>query len=469
MTLPVGFAGPNQLNGATEPISAVDIRLDALSTPVQSVNMTTTGLNFYLPNATEKKTGGPVFIISAVATSQTFVIRDFAGNAITTVAAGAAVILSLTNNISSAGSWSCKAFSSITQLIAGTATVGNAVVSTYIKIAPLTATTALIVYSKGGGTGAGLFSVVVTVTGGSVAFSTPVNLSLTSGADPFYIGLTNLSATQCMATWQNGTTTFLESVVINISGTTPSYGVLKVVNAVASTYTSVAALSATQAICAYGVAAAGSCVTLNVSGSTITAGAVAVLDASATTYTAICALSSTKAIVAYNNGGAVVRTKVLDVSGTTITPGTVLNVDSVNPIYTSIATLSSTKAICVYQGATSYLYAVILDVSVSTVTAGTILTVDPTAMAYASVSALNATTAVVYYGIPTGALPAASWASLLTVSTSTITAGTPVRIATSGTAGYQASCALSANKIIGASTGASSFLNAETIEYTVSV
>lgn len=477
MTLPVGFAGPNQLNGATEPISAVDIRLDALSTPVQSVNMTTTGLNFYLPNATEKKTGGPVFIISAVATSQTFVIRDFAGNAITTVAAGAAVILSLTNNISSAGSWSCKAFSSITQLIAGTATVGNATASNYIAIATISPTQAMIVYNDSGAGGA-LKAVVVTVSGGAVTFgvifSVNAYTSIYVSAAPLVAPLSGATATQIICTYRRSSTTFLEAVVLVPSGTgssaTVTAGAIKVVNGIDSTYTNVSSFSTTQAVCAYcDTTPRSAAVVLNISGTTITNGTIAAVDTTGTcTWTTLVSLTGTKALCTYNSSaGSAPRAKILDVAASVITAGTLaFGGGGTNASYSSLAALSATKVIWAYQGTSTYLQTIILDVSVSTITAATELAINAAASTYSAIVAVNSTTAICSY--IDFATTSFVRAVTLSISGSIITAGTITNV-NSVASNYNSICALSASKFVDAYSGASNFLNAQVVEYTVSV
>lgn len=447
--------------GASSTSSAVDITLTSASSRVQSITMSASGKSVNLPDATTLSEGGPTFIINATAASNTFTIRDGAGNAITTVAAKGAVIVNLVSNGTAAGTWSCKAFASITELIAGTAVVGNAVVSSHIRISPITTTQAVVAYRDESSNT--LKAGVITVSGGVVSFGT---LTQISASNPIYIAIATLSATQCIVTYQRPSTTFLEAVVVNISGTTVTAGTVLVVNAVASTDISVAALSATQAVCVYqdATGSRGAAVTLNVSGSTITAGAIVQVLAASVGFTSITALSSTKAIAAWRrNSTLALNAVILDVSGTTITPATVAIGGAANGGYVSIATLTSTKAICTYSDASSYLSAVVLDVSGSTITAGTVLTVNAVGSAWVSLTALNSTTAICSYNASSF-----GWFVQLNISGSTITSGTPTN---SGVANavYTSICSLSGNRMISAVSGVSSYLNAQALENTVSV
>lgn len=458
----------NVQGGGSQVSSGTNITLTSASNRVESITLTTTGLTVSLPDATTLTTGGPTFILSGAAASNAGVFRDNAGNALTSLVAGTGYIFNLVDNSTAAGVWLVKTFSSITQLIAGTATVGNAVTTTYIKVTTLTSTTALCAFYYGG-TGF-INSCVITVTNGVTSFGTIVanSFAVDSAA---YIGLATLSATQVILTCRDGATTFLSAVCINISGGVPSYGTKLAVNAVASTYTSVAALSATQAVCTY---EDGSfvpyAVVLSVSGSTITNGTPTSVAAVSAGYMGLTALSATKLICSMATGSTV-RSRVIDVSGTVPTWGSLADVTiGSTPAYMSLATLTSTKAICAFQGASNFLYAVILDISGSTITPATVVTLSGTnTVSYVAVASFSATQAIVVYRDTTGGSITRQWTQLLTVATSTITGSTALNIGTDNGSPYNAVCALSANKALFAQAGTSSFLNAQTLELSVSV
>lgn len=463
MSFPLGFSTllpPEQTpqGGFARPVSAYDIRLTAQSARVQSFNLSAAA-NIYLPNGTDLPVSGFQFILSAEPGSSTGTLRDGAGNAVTTIAAKGAVICSFTNNGTPAGIWSVKAFASITELIAGTATVGNALSTTYISTCALTSTTALIAYNDG----TNLSTVVVTATTGSVAFGSPV----TAAPAPLYVSVSKLSATQAICTFRNGGTTFLNAVIINVSGTTPSFGVILAVNAAASTYTSVAALSATQAICSWVDTSLVKYCTLNVSGSTITAGAAASSGANGT-YTAVAALSATLAVGTFNNTttGTSSALFTLTISGTTVTiPGGSASFNSIVTSYNSLFALSATKFIWGYAGASNYLNAQVVDVSGTTPTGATAVTINAATSTYIAIAFLNSTTAICTY------YETALKYVVLSIATSAITAGTPTSFSTTVvSAAYNSICILTGtNRMVDAYAGTSNYLQAQELEYTVSV
>ncbi len=214
-----------------------------------------------------------------------------------------------------------------------------------------------------------------------------------------YTSAAALSSTSFVVAYVNRSTGFAEAVVATVSGTTITYGTPVAINAVSSSYTSVAALDSTHFVVAYaGASNFANAVVATVSGTTITAGTPVALNAVTAGYESAAALDSTHFVVAYRGASGFANAVVATVSGTTITAGTPVVLNSLASTYTSVSALSSTSFVVAYQDSNLYADAVVATVSGTTITAGTFATVNSSQTSnYDSVAALDSTHFVVAY------------------------------------------------------------------------
>ena len=194
-------------------------------------------------------------------------------------------------------------------------------------------------------------------------------------------------------------------------------------------YINAAKLSNTKVIVCYMDASNsqyGTACVLSISGSTITAGSPVVFHANATAHISVTALSETKAIVVYHqaNNNGYGTTGVLSISGSTITAGSAVVFESANSLYTSVTMLTSTTAIVVYTD-TGNSYrgtACLLTVSGSTVTAGTPMVFRSSNSQWITVATLSDTKVIVMFRLGNGYVTSC----VLTISGSSISAGAVV-------------------------------------------
>lgn len=301
--------------GATETSSAVDITLTAASYRVQAVAMTAADKSVNLPNATTLATGGEVFVVKNTGTT-VFCVRDSAGTLIAAVAPGITVTVALVNASTSAGVWvSTGAEDSIYQ---ATAVAVNAAVGHSVCIAPLTATTALAVWSASGV----LTAVVLTVSGTTVTVGTIFTGSSIIIGSPPRMRVTAMSATQVIVAYTSSPSSYAAAVTLNIAAGIVTAGTPLVFGTAATTYQDVTAMGSTQALCTYkGTTGYAYARTLNVSGTTITAGAALTVLASTVGMGTVTAISATQAICTANVSALLSFAYLLTVSGTDVTAG----------------------------------------------------------------------------------------------------------------------------------------------------
>ncbi len=207
----------------------------------------------------------------------------------------------------------------------------------------------------------------------------------------------------------------------------------EILNAVATSYICVAMLTSTKAICAYrnGSTTFLNAVVLNYGSSS---GTPLAINAEATAYISIAAQTSAQATVAYKTSTGVTKGYVLDVSGNTITPGSVATIEvTAEGIGTALGVVSATQLVCVYQNAGSgTIKAQILDIAASAITAGGETVVDATTSAgqYLSVVILSATKVVVIFPNTSSV----TQVKTMTISGSALTAaGSVLQVSTPGT------------------------------------
>ena len=454
----------NTSGGATETTSAVDITLTSASDRVQVVNMSATGKAVYLPDATTLSEGGTTFAFSA--TGSDYIVRDSAGSLIATVTALTTLSVFLANNSTAAGTWVAGQFSAVGgAMIPGTVKVVNAVNTLSMSIAMLSATKAIVTY-KSNATGF-LEAVVLDVSGSTITNGTIRAVNATAIGS--YTSVTALSPTQAICVYGFGGSVGLYATVLDISGSSITEGVAKAITGYATYFMRVAKLSSTKAICVFqGTSSYVESVVLDISGSTITNGTVRVNNAEASAYMSICALSSTKALCGYTAGGFP-KAIILDVSGSSITEGSPYTVlGSGSNLYTNVAMLNATKAIYAFNDSTNSLTkAVVLTVAASTISAGSTYTAFSSTAGYehGAISALSETEAVMVS-------PIANYLryGVLRINGTVITPGTITTstIYANGGQDFYAA-ALTSGKIIAAMAGTSSYLNSVILEDTVAL
>lgn len=219
----------------------------------------------------------------------------------------------------------------------------------------------------------------------------------------------------------------LMAVVATVSGTTISYGSPVVIRSGLSPQgVGCCALSSTSALVTYGNASSVWAATaITISGTTITAGSETSAGTTASSSTCV-ALTSTTALCIDNYGN---KARVATVSGTSVSWGPQTSFGSTGN-YGYVTSGSSTTAIvanCPYSGANSgKLVATALTISGTSITAGseTVLDASPSGDPF-GICAVTATSAIAAY-------PASSTTYLkavgMTVSGTTITVGTPTTL-----------------------------------------
>ncbi len=254
------------------------------------------------------------------------------------------------------------------ELTAGTPAVFESASTTYISVAMLTSTKAIVTYQDGGNSNYGT-ACILDVSGSTITAGTTV---VFESATTYQTSVTMLTSTKAVVVYQDdGNSDYGTACILDVSGSTITAGTPVVFESATTNHTSVAMLTSTKAIVTYqdaGNSNYGTACILDVSGSTITAGTPVVFESAYTQYTSVTMLTSTKAIVAYRDVGnsGYGTACILDVSGSTITAGTPLVFNSASTYYTSVTMLTSTKAIVTYRdgGNSDYGTACILDVSV---------------------------------------------------------------------------------------------------------
>ena len=178
-------------------------------------------------------------------------------------------------------------------------------------------------------------------------------------------------------------------------------------------------LSATKALVCYTSTSVGRAKVLDIVGTVITPGSVATVNGANTLWTSVCALSATQAIATYRDSDTHGKAVILDISGSTITTGSEVEFSSVACISTCVTRLSATKAIVSFRSATTGLATTcILDVSGSTITANTIQGLTLGDADYVGICSLDSTTAIMAYrDTSTQALSAVAMTGITTSGT----------------------------------------------------
>lgn len=253
-----------------------------------------------------------------------------------------------------------------------------------------------------------------------------------ASAETNYTSVTALDSTHAIVTYQDGgNSDYGTACCLTLSGTTVSAGTEVAFNEAITDNISVSAMDSTHAIVTYrdqGNSDYGTACCLSLSGTTITAGTEVAFNEAGTTFTSVTKMDSTHAIVAYRDGGNsnYGSSCCLSLSGTTITAGTGVAFNEGRTEHVAITSVDSTHAIVAYQDYANSYYgtACCLSLSGTTITAGTEVVFEESTIDVVSISAMDSTHAIViyrdfgnsYYGT----------ACCLSLSGTTITAGTAI-------------------------------------------
>jgi hypothetical protein len=434
--------------GGSQVTSGTNLTLTSSSNRVQSINMTAAGLNVTLPDATTLSTGGPTYILSAPLGGNTYTVRSNGGGAQGSIAAGAALVISLVDNTTAAGVWQVRPLTDIQQLIVGPTTV-SAFAATTPQICGLSVTQAIIAYVSGSTVRAVLveISALGAVTIGS-------ELTIFTGTALNGPRIAAVSATRAVLVYVQGGTPLGDAVILDVTGSTLSAGTI--LSGFASTpnvdFFAICRLSATQCLVTYytSTGSRSRVRTLDISGSSLTAGTQADLNASVTTSNALVPLTATTALAVYGdstNGNT--RGVVCSVSGSTVTantPAVIAGAGVANRV--SLAFISATSAILHFTiTAVNIPRLVVVSISGTTPSAGAELALTTTQSQSPSVAMFNSTQGICTYQDSVSVTN--YFYRTITVNGTVVTAGTAISFNQNNSGSSANLSPLVAGKVIG--------------------
>jgi urease beta subunit len=317
--------------------------------------------------------------------------------------------------------------------IAGTVTAGTPRVfesanSSFISVCMMDSTHAIVGYQDAVNSSYGT-ACCLTLSGTTITAETPV---VFESAASSYISVCMMDSTHAIVAYRDGgNSDYGTACCLTLSGTTITAGTPVVFESAASIYISVCMMDSTHAIVGYrdgGNSSYGTACCLTLSGTTITAETPVVFESAITAWLSVCMMDSTHAIVVYQDAGnsSYGTACCLTLSGTTITAGTPVVFESASSSYISVCMMDSTHAIVGYQdaGNSSYGTACCLTLSGTTITAGTPVVFESANSSFISVCMMDSTHAIVVYSDAGNS--SYGTACCLTLSGTTITAGTTV-------------------------------------------
>jgi len=298
---------------------------------------------------------------------------------------------------------------------------------------------------------------VITVDSGLVTMGSPFTLN---AAATTYPTVTRMTDTVAVVSWVAGAT--IQSLTLTLSGLNIISGITVLTDTGASTYLSIVRMTDSQAMLAYSNAATFSylhAVILDLTGSgaaaTFTVGMIKVVNATATTYIALAAISTTQAVVAMRDISTFCKTYVLDVAASVITNGALSAASGAAAVsYISITALSSTKVIIAYIGVTSYAEAVVGTVTGTDCAFGTVKPLNATTSTFVAITTLSSTEAMATFRTNDTFLSAIH----LTEAAAVITIGSLKTVNTVAVGSNYSVAGLSSSLAISIYIGASSFV-----------
>ncbi|MEN9405062.1 MAG: Synechococcus virus Syn5 [Candidatus Parcubacteria bacterium] len=248
-------------------------------------------------------TAGTTLVVNAAASLYTSVTRMSDTQAIVTYRGVSNYCNACTLNVSG------------TTLTNGTVLAVNAVVVTYTAVVALTSTKAVVVYSGA----ANMWAATLDVSGTDLTAGTLLNCNALATS---YISVDRISDTQAVTAFINGTSTFVNVQILDISGTViTNTGTTAIPSASASTYSWLTVLSSSKAMVAWTDSTFLKARLLDISGSNMSNGSsvVKTINTSATTWKGLTMLSSTQALCAYTGASTFLQAKLLGSDGTDVT------------------------------------------------------------------------------------------------------------------------------------------------------
>lgn len=311
-----------KLGGSDTSSSAVDVTLTGLSGRLQLVAMTAAGKKVFTPDATTLQEGENTFVVSNTGDYR-FSVHLNGGVFLAYVSPGQTIAAHCSDTSTAAGVWSVGG-DGIDRVYSGnTAEVLNAVATTFISVAMLSSTKAICAYRNGSTT----FLNAVVLNYGSSS-GTPLAINAEASVDVSIAAQTSAQATVAYKT----STGVTKGYVLDVSGNTITPGSVATVDATAGgTGTGLAVISSTQLVCVYQVAGSGTIRSriLDIAASAITPGSETVVDATTSqgSFLSVQVLSATKIVVIFPNTSSVTQVKTMTISGSALTAaGSVLQV-----------------------------------------------------------------------------------------------------------------------------------------------
>jgi hypothetical protein len=347
------------LNGgsATTSISS-DLTLTATSDRVQMIESTVANTNVILPDATTTQEGGAVFFIKNTGLIALY-IRDAGGNLIAHIDKRQCAAFYLTDNTTANGVWAVgnESYGStaMTEFFNSAYTAISTADNTgaVAEMCQLNDTQFIIIWNEV--TTLFVKSVVMNIVNNVITFGAIVTVD--SAATNRALSITKLTTTTALACYAATGTQVLMGRVLTISGSTISVGAqtsTAITIEVAGKMTAVSQ-SATQVLIVFRQGTFNSnAAFLTISGGIISAvsGVTTISGASFSTSATVVQLSLTSYVSVFNRS-SVLRAIPFTVSGTTITLGTEAIISSIGQCNSlRCAALSSTKFIAVATNAT---------------------------------------------------------------------------------------------------------------------
>lgn len=438
-----------QAGGKAIVSSAVDVVLTSASKRVQDVVMTATEQSMLLPDATTISEGGPIFFIKNSG-ANTFYVRTLNGEFVTMLSASQRAIVWCEDNSTADGKWIVSNNNLDASVIpffgVGTADVWNATASIHLAVAMWSPTKAIVVFN---GTSNYLQAVVLTISNSTILNGNVATINATASQ---YMSLDITTSSQAVCTYIDSTNSYIRAVVLNSPATTITYGAILQIAAKSYNYTCTKRLTDTKVIISYNV----NCAVLTVGGDySLTSGTPV---GTAFYYAGLVVVSPTVVIIGHSNWTYFCATK-LAINGNAITIGdaytTAYNCNNVRG-----ALLDANTVVFAVQLSTDA-YLQTFDISGATPAPGTKLTVrtgdnnQPVELSVMSATqvmvVVTSSSRVVYY-------------YYITISSGVCSKIQTQTGATLGAA-YLALARVTATRALQVSSGASSYGNASMLEH----
>ena len=216
-----------------------------------------------------------------------------------------------------------------------------------VSIVSLTKTKIFIAYRNTGSSGFGT-AIVADISGTVPTFGTAVEFALAATIDISVVALMSSKIVIAYQDTANGG--FGTAIVADISGTVPTFGTEIAWNASTVTAISAVALTSSKIIVAYediGNSAFGTVIVINISGTVPSFGSPVVFEGSATNNISVAALSSTNIIIGYQ-ASATGKAIAASISGTVPTFGSSYPFNSAVSTFISVVAMTSTLAVISY-------------------------------------------------------------------------------------------------------------------------